>query len=581
MLAPYWDQFPLVDGLDSRKPLAKELVPVKPKRDGSICSDGWRRLMFNFESVKVNGKRFGGFRFRYEGKDGDDLAMIFQTLPLGGQKMEWAIISSKGKMLSFPAIMFPKAQPGLGYQYLDSEFLETGETYLMWFRLDFDHPVEYRFRLALATVTPVMQDDLRQVIQTLADAAELDPKLPPAHPMTHMGIGITVAKQFVADKGLLVTTVMQTSAARKAELETYFLILKINGQSTADLSVSQFQTLLQDPTQGEVELTWRSNKHRIGEPSPIITRTIQKQLISGIEFQKQLESSRHLSLAAGMHEPGAAYRLGEIFLKRRYFSDAIKWFEKAAKLDDVKAMRALGHMYSDEQIEPDEKLATQWFTRAAELGDAISAYESACRYETGVGTAVDLAKAAAYFLQAAHEGNMEASTKIGEYYRLGKGVKQDQNLALFWLRKAAEQGNLDAAYQLGLNNLDLENYIEAARWFEKAAGGNKNPKAAVALGKLYEAGQGVNQSDIQAAKWFLKYVQTDQESRYHYALILRKKNNKLYNPRIAQIQLVIASRKGFVPAQQLLAQDGLDWTQLKIPNDDKPEPDDDGPDGND
>ena len=45
-----------------------------------------------------------------------------------------------------------------------------------------------------------------------------------------------------------------------------------------------------------------------------------------------------------------------------------------------------------------------------------------------------------YYTRAAELGNAEAQYKLGCCYETGTGVEQDLNEAEFWFRKAAEQG---------------------------------------------------------------------------------------------------------------------------------------------
>lgn len=70
------------------------------------------------------------------------------------------------------------------------------------------------------------------------------------------------------------------------------------------------------------------------------------------------------------------------------------------------------------------------------------------------------------------------------------------------LRKSAEAGDLEAQNRLGIVYSEgLQDYTQAKRWFEKAAG-RGHTGAQVNLGTLYLQGNGAPQSDQMALFWF-------------------------------------------------------------------------------
>jgi hypothetical protein len=86
-----------------------------------------------------------------------------------------------------------------------------------------------------------------------------------------------------------------------------------------------------------------------------------------------------------------------------------------------------------------------------------------------------------------------------------KGGLPDQDLET--TRLAADSGDTNAEYQLGLiyaNGAGVaQNYVEAMRWFEKAAR-NGSPAAQWRTGLGYAKGIGVVQDERMAAEWFKK-----------------------------------------------------------------------------
>jgi len=85
--------------------------------------------------------------------------------------------------------------------------------------------------------------------------------------------------------------------------------------------------------------------------------------------------------------------------------------------------------------------------------------------------------------------------------------QQESSFALSNLLKAAEQGDagsqseLAEAYRWGLGV--QQNDVEAAKWFRKAAE-RGNAEAGYTLGSMYERGEGVKQDYVEATKWYRK-----------------------------------------------------------------------------
>ena len=71
----------------------------------------------------------------------------------------------------------------------------------------------------------------------------------------------------------------------------------------------------------------------------------------------------------------------------RNFADAIIWWERAAKGDNLEAQNALGVAYfKGFGVEQDYEVAVNWFNRAAERGFSESQINLAAMHENGRGT---------------------------------------------------------------------------------------------------------------------------------------------------------------------------------------------------
>jgi TPR repeat protein len=115
----------------------------------------------------------------------------------------------------------------------------------------------------------------------------------------------------------------------------------------------------------------------------------------------------------------------------------------------------------------------EWFSKAAEQGNAEAQAQLGDAYNTGYGVPQDYTKAVEWFRKAAEQGNTDAQTNMGGMYDKGQGVQQDYAKAVEWYRKAAEKGNAFAQNNLGFmydNGHGVpQDYAQAVEWYRKAA----------------------------------------------------------------------------------------------------------------
>jgi hypothetical protein len=84
----------------------------------------------------------------------------------------------------------------------------------------------------------------------------------------------------------------------------------------------------------------------------------------------------------------------------------------------------------------------------ARSGDAAAALKLAHIYESGKDVRADRFEAADWYTKAAQAGNAEAQNIAGVLLRTGDGGRKDPEEALKWFRMAAKQGNSDAMFNL-------------------------------------------------------------------------------------------------------------------------------------
>ncbi|KAG0250171.1 hypothetical protein DFQ27_009525, partial [Actinomortierella ambigua] len=111
-----------------------------------------------------------------------------------------------------------------------------------------------------------------------------------------------------------------------------------------------------------------------------------------------------------------------------------------------------------------------------------------------------------YFSQAAQRGNNDAQLFLAWLYNNGGGgVDKNVKSSLRWCHKAAGCGNIAAQLMLGKmyeQGQDVEaSEVEAANWYRTAAV-HGVVEAQVKMGEMYENGRGVQQDDAEAFRWF-------------------------------------------------------------------------------
>ena len=175
----------------------------------------------------------------------------------------------------------------------------------------------------------------------------------------------------------------------------------------------------------------------------------------------------------------------QVILANKYFNgdgirqdkkEAVKWYRLAADRGHAGAQTAMGVFYSGAHglFEPNMQIAFQYFSKAANQGDATAQYRIGDIYlfQNNVGEAekwlnmalnngeknalIGLAdihmrqgrkeEAVKLLTKAATLGNPMAMNNLGFCYQNGQGVHMDKEIAVYWYQKAVD-GNYDLACQ--------------------------------------------------------------------------------------------------------------------------------------
>jgi TPR repeat protein len=89
---------------------------------------------------------------------------------------------------------------------------------------------------------------------------------------------------------------------------------------------------------------------------------------------------------------------------------------------------------------------------AHEGNDTAQFYVALFLYNSGKGTAQQMAESVMWFKKSAEQGYIDAQANLGIMYKRGLGVPQNDDTAVFWLKKAADQGDTDAIRVLNLSS---------------------------------------------------------------------------------------------------------------------------------
>ncbi len=274
----------------------------------------------------------------------------------------------------------------------------------------------------------------------------------------------------------------------------------------------------------------------------------------------------------------AMYELGKIYMLKKSYSEAEKWFLQSEKQGEMQATERLTEIYNIEKndVKREEKLsvlsnqkrtaymyelgklyikkgeyvkAEELFTKLKDYGiikaaDRLSDIKEILKNESKAELAdkkmleqdknleksdVEMIfseaqkmlfsnpeKAKAY-LEKIEKNKRLAASYLGEYYMDKFDVENTKK----WLENAAERGEVSSMYDLGRLYEEEKNYEEAEKWYKKALG--KNYMIPLSrLGNIYE-----KKGDYrEAEKWYKKGVQNDNRGAIKsLALLYEREGN--------------------------------------------------------
>jgi hypothetical protein len=200
-------------------------------------------------------------------------------------------------------------------------------------------------------------------------------------------------------------------------------------------------------------------------------------LFSAAVFQLRSEQTEiirklveELTAKAEAGDADSEYRLGLCYYNGegvdKDFSEAVKWYRKAAEQNYAKAQNDLGYCYGKGQgVTKDEVEAVKWYRKAAKQNLAAAQCNLAVCYYNGRGMPKDHVTARQWFREAAEQNYANAQYMLGLCYAKGQGVAKDFVESYKWMLLAAGQGNKDAkefATKLE-NNISRKQIVEGQK----------------------------------------------------------------------------------------------------------------------
>lgn len=239
------------------------------------------------------------------------------------------------------------------------------------------------------------------------------------------------------------------------------------------------------------------------------------------------EARKNYELAAQEECPDALYWLGRYAQNYEGNSKkALKFYLKAAKLDNDLAFTALGNLYKEGLgVRKNYKIAEYYYQQSALQDNTEAMLKIGTLYDIGgKGVRKNRTVAMEWYQKAADNNNSSAMLLIGLMYEVDEaGSYQDYELAEHWYKKALALGNTCAYVMLG-DLYSLEEKLDerkAIRMYEAGVKASK-PQALLNLGNLYYRGLGIIDKDYtKAVKYYTEYYRYKKESESYINNLIR------------------------------------------------------------
>lgn len=194
----------------------------------------------------------------------------------------------------------------------------------------------------------------------------------------------------------------------------------------------------------------------------------------------------------------AMYALGYDYKEKNIMDSATIWLTKAAERGHVHSQALLGEIL-EEQNPPNYSEALFWYEKAAKKGYNWAQYRVGHFYLHGLGTKANDQKAERWLEKATKAGGCYGlpQYEYGKYY--AKGLKAKE-----WLLKSNEEGFSEALTEIGkmYENGFFKQNLDSAYYYYSSAAKANNANAIFRLSEYYSGGFNCKQSYKDALKLY-------------------------------------------------------------------------------
>lgn len=246
-----------------------------------------------------------------------------------------------------------------------------------------------------------------------------------------------------------------------------------------------------------------------GELRYRVSDSMGARVALGLQFRTLIVTTLFVSGTTPLASAGANTAFDNPPHPPRNFS----YLVQKAEQGDINAQFELGIAYaSGVGAALNYSEALRWYRKAADSGHTGAENNLGVMYARGLGVPQNDCEAMKWYLRAATEGHPAAENNVGFMYASGraalgqgKALSPDPQEALKWYHKAAVKAYAPAEFNLGMIYFQgagtMQSFKEALKWFRKAAE-HGSIAAEIQLGYVYEHGRGVIQDYNTAAKWY-------------------------------------------------------------------------------
>ena len=230
--------------------------------------------------------------------------------------------------------------------------------------------------------------------------------------------------------------------------------------------------------------------------------------------KNDVKREEKLSVLSNQKRTAYMYELGKLYIKK---GEYVKAEELFTKLKDYGIIKASDRLSDIKEILKNESKAELAEKKIMEQDKNLEKSDVEIIFNEAQKMLFSNPEKAKMYLEKIEKHKRLAAAYLAEYYMDKFDVENTKK----WLENAAERGEVSSMYDLGRLYEEEKNYEEAEKWYKKALG--KNYMIPLSrLGNIYE-----KKGDYkEAEKWYKKGVQNDNRGAIkNLALLYEKEGN--------------------------------------------------------